>query len=308
MAQHDFEPHDLAFASKLNWLRAGVLGANDGIVSVAALLVGVAAATTDSVAILIAGIASVAAGATSMALGEYVSVSSQRDSERALINKERRELAEMPDEEFEELVLIYQAKGLTPETARQVATELTEHDVLRAHLEAELHISEDQLTNPWHAAMSSAISFLVGAALPLATVLLSPVDWRIPATVVASLEPRTWAAASQAEAFAAALQATQGKPGAKAPALATAPAGPAASQGSPKGPAGAKPPTVSQDASEVLASAPGTVRAADDPMGVTTEGFHGSPAQPGSAGGLPMSPEVLEAPGGRGMEQLSKGN
>jgi VIT1/CCC1 family predicted Fe2+/Mn2+ transporter len=187
MAQHDFEPHDLAFASKLNWLRAGVLGANDGIVSVAALLVGVAAATTDSVAILIAGIASVAAGATSMALGEYVSVSSQRDSERALINKERRELAEMPDEEFEELVLIYQAKGLTPETARQVATELTEHDVLRAHLEAELHISEDQLTNPWHAAMSSAISFLVGAALPLATVLLSPVDWRIPATVVASL-------------------------------------------------------------------------------------------------------------------------
>lgn len=187
MAQHDFEPHDLAFASKLNWLRAGVLGANDGIVSVAALLVGVAAATTDSVAILIAGIASVAAGATSMALGEYVSVSSQRDSERALINKERRELAEMPDEEFEELVLIYQAKGLTPETARQVATELTEHDVLRAHLEAELHVSEDQLTNPWHAAMSSAISFLVGAALPLATVLLSPVDWRIPATVVASL-------------------------------------------------------------------------------------------------------------------------
>jgi VIT1/CCC1 family predicted Fe2+/Mn2+ transporter len=187
MAQHDFEPHDLAFASKLNWLRAGVRGANDGIVSVAALLVGVAAATTDSVAILIAGIASVAAGATSMALGEYVSVSSQRDSERALINKERRELAEMPDEEFEELVLIYQAKGLTPETARQVATELTEHDVLRAHLEAELHISEDQLTNPWHAAMSSAISFLVGAALPLATVLLSPVDWRIPATVVASL-------------------------------------------------------------------------------------------------------------------------
>jgi VIT1/CCC1 family predicted Fe2+/Mn2+ transporter len=187
MAQHDFEPHDLAFASKLNWLRAGVLGANDGIVSVAALLVGVAAATTDSVAILIAGIASVAAGATSMALGEYVSVSSQRDSERALINKERRELAEMPDEEFEELVLIYQAKGLTPETARQVATELTEHDVLRAHLEAELHVSEDQLTNPWHAAMSSAISFLVGAALPLATVLLSPVDWRIPATVVAAL-------------------------------------------------------------------------------------------------------------------------
>ena len=187
MADKDFEPHNLAFASKLNWLRAGVLGANDGIVSVAALLVGVAAATTDLGAILIAGIASVAAGATSMALGEYVSVSSQRDSERALINLERRELEETPEEEFEELVEIYQAKGLSPKTARTVAEELTKHDALKAHLEAELQITEEHLTNPWHAAMSSAISFLVGSLLPILTVLLAPVEWRIPATFVSVL-------------------------------------------------------------------------------------------------------------------------
>ena len=187
MADKDFEPHNLAFASKLNWLRAGVLGANDGIVSVAALLVGVAAATTDSGAILIAGIASVAAGATSMALGEYVSVSSQRDSERALINLEKRELEETPEEEFEELVEIYQAKGLSPKTARTVAEELTTHDALKAHLEAELQITEEHLTNPWHAAMSSAISFLVGSLLPILTVLLAPVEWRIPATFVSVL-------------------------------------------------------------------------------------------------------------------------
>jgi VIT1/CCC1 family predicted Fe2+/Mn2+ transporter len=187
MSNKDFEPHNLAFASKLNWLRAGVLGANDGIVSVAALLVGVAAATTDSGAILIAGIASVAAGATSMALGEYVSVSSQRDSERALINLERRELEETPEEEFEELVEIYQAKGLSPKTARTVAEELTKHDALKAHLEAELQITEEHLTNPWHAAMSSAISFLVGSLLPILTVLLAPVEWRIPATFVSVL-------------------------------------------------------------------------------------------------------------------------
>jgi VIT1/CCC1 family predicted Fe2+/Mn2+ transporter len=164
-----------------------VLGANDGIVSVAALLVGVAAATTDLGAILIAGIASVAAGATSMALGEYVSVSSQRDSERALINLERRELEETPEEEFEELVEIYQAKGLSPKTARTVAEELTKHDALKAHLEAELQITEEHLTNPWHAAMSSAISFLVGSLLPILTVLIAPVEWRIPATFVSVL-------------------------------------------------------------------------------------------------------------------------
>jgi len=181
-----FEPHDAAFASKLNWLRAGVLGANDGIVSVAALVVGVAAVNpTNTAAILIAGIAGIAAGAISMALGEYVSVSSQRDSELALIAKEKRELEEMPEEELAELILIYEHKGLSPATAKQVAIELTAHDALTAHLEAELNIREEHISNPWHAALSSAISFLCGAILPVLAVMLTPADWRIGATVIA---------------------------------------------------------------------------------------------------------------------------
>jgi len=181
-----FEPHDVAFASRLNWLRAGVLGANDGIVSVAALVVGVAAVNpTNTTAILIAGVAGVVAGAISMALGEYVSVSSQRDSELALIAKEKRELEEMPEEEFAELVAIYEHKGLSPATAKQVALELTEHDALSAHLEAELNIREEHISNPWHAALSSAIAFLCGAVLPVLAVMLTPTDWRIGATVIA---------------------------------------------------------------------------------------------------------------------------
>ncbi|MFT6534369.1 MAG: VIT1/CCC1 family predicted Fe2+/Mn2+ transporter [Alpinimonas sp.] len=184
MTVHGSEPHDAAFASKLNWLRAGVLGANDGIVSVAALIVGVAAATTDSAVILVTATAALVAGAISMALGEYVSVSSQRDSERSLIAKERAELEEQPEAELLELAEIYASKGLSKETALKVAVELTAHDALGAHLEAELHITEHQLTNPWHAALSSAIAFTVGAALPLVTMLLSPVEWRIGATFV----------------------------------------------------------------------------------------------------------------------------
>ena len=181
---HATEPHSPGHASRLNWLRAGVLGANDGIVSVAALVVGVAAATSDSAAILIAGVASLLAGAISMALGEYVSVSSQRDTERALINKERSELATMPEQELAELAGLYQAKGLSAETARLVADELTAHDALGAHLEVELHIGADELTNPWHAAFASAVAFTVGAILPLLAVLLPPPEWRVPATFV----------------------------------------------------------------------------------------------------------------------------
>lgn len=181
-----FEPHDVAFASRLNWLRAGVLGANDGIVSVAALVVGVAAVNpNNTTAILIAGVAGVVAGAISMALGEYVSVSSQRDSELALIAKEKRELEEMPEEEFAELVAIYEQKGLSAATATQVALELTEHDALTAHLEAELNIREDHIPNPWHAALSSAIAFFCGAVLPVLAVMLTPTDWRIGATAIA---------------------------------------------------------------------------------------------------------------------------
>ena len=184
---HGFEPHDAASNSKLNWLRAGVLGANDGIVSIAALVVGVAAATTDNAAILLTGIAGVAAGAISMALGEYVSVSSQKDSEKAWVNKERRELEQFPEEELEELVALYEAKGLKPATARTVAVEMTEKNALKTHLEVELGINEEELTNPLHAAISSAISFLAGALLPLLAVLLSPEPFRILATVIASL-------------------------------------------------------------------------------------------------------------------------
>ena len=174
-------------SSKLNWLRAGVLGANDGIVSTAGIVVGVAAATVERGPILTAGIAGLAAGAVSMALGEYVSVSTQRDTEQALLRKERRELRVDPAAELDELAGLYEAKGLRPATARTVAEELTEHDAFAAHAEVELGIDPDELTNPWQAALSSALSFTVGALLPLLAILLPPTTWRIPVTVVAVL-------------------------------------------------------------------------------------------------------------------------
>jgi VIT1/CCC1 family predicted Fe2+/Mn2+ transporter len=177
----------VAFASRLNWLRAGILGANDGIVSIAALVVGVAAATSDIRTILIAGVAGIVAGSISMAAGEYVSVSSQRDSERALIARERQELIDQPDEELAELAEIYQSKGLSANTARLVAKELTAHDAIGAHLEAELGIDERGLTNPWHAAFSSALAFLAGATLPMLAITLPPDEWRIPLAFGASL-------------------------------------------------------------------------------------------------------------------------
>ena len=184
---HAAEPHTGAINTKLNWLRAGVLGANDGIVSTAGIVVGVAAATAERGPIFTAGIAGLAAGALSMALGEYVSVSTQRDTERALLDKERRELAEEPEAEFEELVGLYQAKGLSEQTARAVAEELTEHDAFGAHIDIELGIDPHELTNPWHAALSSAISFTIGALLPLLAILLLPAPIRIPVTFAAVL-------------------------------------------------------------------------------------------------------------------------
>ncbi|MFM6967824.1 MAG: VIT family protein [Microbacteriaceae bacterium] len=183
----DYEPHRVSHLAKLNWLRAGVLGANDGIVSIAALLVGVAAATSETGPLLIAGVAGLAAGAISMGLGEYVSVSSQRDSELALIEKEKKELIEQPEVELAELAAIYQHKGLSPATAKKVAQELTDHDPIRAHLEAELNILEAHIVNPWAAALSSMISFFAGALLPLLTVLFAAPQFRIPATIVASI-------------------------------------------------------------------------------------------------------------------------
>ena len=186
--QHPEEPHAVeGLSQRLNWLRAGVLGANDGIVSVAAVVVGVAAATTGTGAILTAGMASLVGGAVSMALGEYVSVSSQSDSEKALIAKETRELQEDPEAELAELAALYEQQGISPETARQVAVELTEADALKAHLAIELGIHPEDVVNPWHAAIASASSFTVGAILPMLAILLPPESWRIPITFVAVL-------------------------------------------------------------------------------------------------------------------------
>jgi len=179
------EQHAEGTTSRLNWLRAGVLGANDGIVSTAGLVVGVAGATANRTTILTAGVAGLVAGALSMATGEYVSVSTQRDSELALLDQERRELEEMPEQELAELAGIYESKGLTPDLAHQVAVQLTEKDAFAAHVDAELGIDPDNLTNPWHAALASAIAFTVGALLPLLAIELSPASVRVPVTFVA---------------------------------------------------------------------------------------------------------------------------
>lgn len=178
---HDDEPHGGGISARLNWLRAGVLGANDGIVSVAAIAVGVAAATPEIAPILTASSAALLGGAISMALGEYVSVSSQSDSEKALIAKETRELAEMPDQELAELTDLYRAKGLSEDTARTVAQELTDHDALAAHLEVELKIDQDDLVSAWHAAGASFLAFMIGGLLPFATIL-TPTAVRLPLT------------------------------------------------------------------------------------------------------------------------------
>lgn len=158
---------------RLNWLRAGVLGANDGIVSTAGVVIGVAAAAPNNVlAIATAGIAAVVAGAFSMAGGEYVSVSTQRDTEKAMIAKEKWELETMPAEELEELAGLYRQRGLSDELAHQVAVELTAKDALAAHAELELGIDHEQFTSPWAAAISSFIAFAVGALIPLVMILL----------------------------------------------------------------------------------------------------------------------------------------
>ena len=184
---HEDEPHEGGLNSRLNWLRAGVLGANDGIVSTAGIVMGVAGATDDRTTILIAGVAGLVAGALSMAAGEYVSVSTQRDSELALLDKERRELEEDPADELAELAGLYVQKGLSEPLALQVAQELTAHDALGAHAEAELGIDPDDLTSPWQAAGASMLAFTLGALLPLLTITLVPADARVVVTVGAVL-------------------------------------------------------------------------------------------------------------------------
>jgi vacuolar iron transporter family protein len=170
--------------SKLNWLRASVLGANDGIVSIAGLVVGVASATDSLHLILAAGTAGVIAGAISMAAGEYVSVSSSRDTEKALLAKEKYELETDPEGELQELAHLYEEKGLSPKTALIVAKELTEKDPYAAHIDAELGIDPNDLTNPWHAAFASAASFLMGSIIPIAAALISPEPIRVQAIFV----------------------------------------------------------------------------------------------------------------------------
>ncbi|MET9883843.1 VIT family protein [Streptomyces sp. NPDC006430] len=178
-------------STRLNWLRAGVLGANDGIISTAGLVVGVAGATTSRSAILAAGVAGLLAGSLSMAAGEYVSVSSQRDSERAALEMERQELADDPEAELEELTDLLAARGLSRRLAREAAEQLTERDALRAHAGVELGINPDELANPWHAAFASLVAFTVGAVLPLLAIVLPGPSERVPVTVVSVLAALT---------------------------------------------------------------------------------------------------------------------
>jgi VIT1/CCC1 family predicted Fe2+/Mn2+ transporter len=200
---HDGEQHDQGIGARLNWLRAGVLGANDGIVSTAGIVIGVAAATVERSTIATAGIAGLAAGAMSMAAGEYVSVSTHRDTEKALLAKEKRELREMPDEELAELTQIYEDKGLTADLAAEVARQLTAHDALGAHAEAELGIDPEALTNPWHAAWASMSAFTLGALLPLLAIMLLPAGarvWVTAASVVVALAFTGWGSARLGQA------------------------------------------------------------------------------------------------------------
>ncbi len=199
---HD-EAHDQALGARLNWLRAAVLGANDGIVSTAGLVVGVAGATADRSTLLTAGLAGLLSGSMSMAAGEYVSVSTQRDTEKAALALERRELREQPEAELEELTELLEERGLTQEVAREAAEQLTERDALRAHARVELGIDPDDLTNPWHAAWASFLAFTVGALLPLLAIVLPPSDWRVPVTVVSVLAALTLTGWSSARLGAA---------------------------------------------------------------------------------------------------------
>ncbi|CCH79376.1 Fe(2+)/Mn(2+) transporter pcl1 [Nostocoides japonicum T1-X7] len=184
---HPGEPHDKGVSGRLNALRAGVLGANDGIVSVAGIVIGVAAATISRGAIATAGIAGLTAGAMSMAAGEYVSVSTQRDTEEALVTKEVAELREEPEAELEELAGMYVARGLTDELAHEVARQLTAKDALAAHAEVELGIDLDDLANPWAAAGASMLAFTIGGLLPLVAILLPGPSHRVVVTVLGVL-------------------------------------------------------------------------------------------------------------------------
>jgi VIT1/CCC1 family predicted Fe2+/Mn2+ transporter len=172
---------------RIGWLRAAVLGADDGIVSVASILIGVAAANTSAHTVLIAGIAGLVAGALSMAAGEYVSVSSQRDTELADIDLERRELEKAPKAELDELIDIYERRGLDRDLATRVATRLMEVDAVGTHVREELGFTEGGMARPWQAAFASAVSFATGAVIPIIAIAIAPRAWRIPVTAAVGL-------------------------------------------------------------------------------------------------------------------------
>lgn len=199
-SDHPDDPH---FVHRTGWLRAAVLGANDGIVSVSSLILGVAAATPNSQAILVAGVAGLVAGAMSMAAGEYISVSSQRDSELADISREKQALADTPEHELEELAAIYQARGLSAETAATVARELSAHDPLAAHVRDELGLSDHLTARPLQAALASGATFSVAAAVPLIAAYLAPVSSIILVVLVVSVAALAMLGALGARAGAA---------------------------------------------------------------------------------------------------------
>ncbi|MCI1661360.1 MAG: VIT family protein [Actinomyces sp.] len=177
-----------SLASRLNWLRAGVLGANDGIVSISGLLVGVAAVDpSNTAAIALAGASGIASASLSMSVGEYVSVSTQRDTEHQIVVRKQTDLERDPAGQERALAELWESRGLSPSTAQRVARELSERDALEAHLTTEYHIDPDDLTNPWAAAGSSFVSFLAGSALPFLTMLALAPAVRIPATFAAVL-------------------------------------------------------------------------------------------------------------------------
>ena len=181
----DIESKADGLSSKLNWLRAGVLGAIDGIVSTAGIVMGVAGAAVSDEALIASGVAGLVAGAISMAVGEYVSVSSQRDTEKAEIDVLRKRLDENPENQRLSLARTFEREGLSKKTSLAVAAELSDSDAIGAHARYELGINADELTNPWHAAWASMIAFVVGAIIPLIAMVASPDSVRVVATIVA---------------------------------------------------------------------------------------------------------------------------
>lgn len=187
MARPSAHPDDPHYVHRTGWLRAAVLGANDGIVSVSSLILGVAAATPDPGAVLVAGVAGLTAGAMSMAAGEFVSVSSQADSEQADIKREQQALVEMPEHELEELAAVYRGRGLSAKTALTVARELSAKDPLGAHVRDELGLSDQLAAKPLQAALASGVTFSAAAAIPLLAAWLAPADAVVMAVLLVSV-------------------------------------------------------------------------------------------------------------------------